>query len=84
MGTSGDRQDDNESVILLLPDLSAVFDDHTILLSRLAYRFGVRDTALNLFRFYLESLKIVNEERSTEYSGAPNGNFRKISVRKTI
>ena len=41
MGTSGDRQDDNESVILLLPDLSAVFDDHTILLSRLAYRFGV-------------------------------------------
>lgn len=50
MGTRGDRQDDNESVILLLPDLSAVFDDHTILLSRLANRFGVRDTALNWSR----------------------------------
>lgn len=55
MGTSGDQQDDNESVILLLPDISAVFDDHTILLSRLANRFGVRDTALNWFRFCLES-----------------------------
>lgn len=57
MGTSGDRQDDNESVILLLPDLSAVFDHHTILLSRLANRSGVRDTDLNWFRFCLESRK---------------------------
>ena len=39
--------DDNKSVILLFLDLSAAFDtvDHTILLSRLANRFGVRDTA---------------------------------------
>ena len=76
MGTSGDRQDDIESVILLLPDLSAVFDDHTILLSRLADRFGVRDTALNWFRFYLESRKIVNEERK---HGVLRGTQRQFS-----
>ena len=48
--------DDNKSVILLLLDLSAAFDavDHTILVSRLAKRFVIRDAALNWFRLYLQ------------------------------
>ena len=51
--------DDNKSVVLLLLDLSAAFDtvDHTILVSRLANRFGIRDTALNWFRSYLQLRK---------------------------
>ena len=51
--------DDNKSVILLLLDLSAAFDtvDYTILVSRLANRFGIRDTALNWFRSYLQLRK---------------------------
>ena len=37
----------------------AAFDtvDHTILVSRLANRFGIRDTALNWFRSYLQLRK---------------------------
>ena len=51
--------DDKKSVIILLLDLSAAFDtvDHTILVSRLANRFGIRDTALNWFRSYLRLRK---------------------------
>jgi len=51
--------DDNKSVIILLLDLSAAFDsvDHTILVSRLANRFGIRETALNWFRSYLQLRK---------------------------
>ena len=47
--------DDKKSVILLLLDLSAVFDavDHAILVSILANRFGIRGNALNWFRSYL-------------------------------
>ena len=50
---------DNKSVILLLLDLSGAFDtvDHTILESRLANRFGIRDSTLNWFRSYLQLRK---------------------------
>ena len=43
--------DDNKSVILLLLHLSAAFDtvDDTILVSRRANRFGIRETVLNWF-----------------------------------
>ena len=39
--------------------LSAAFDtvDHTILVSRLANRFGIRENALNWFRSYLQLCK---------------------------
>ena len=39
--------------------LSVAFDnvDHTILVSRLVNRFGIRDTALNWFRSYLQLRK---------------------------
>ena len=51
--------EDNKSVIPLLLDLSAAVDtvDHTISVSRLANRFGIRDTALNWFLSYLQLRK---------------------------
>ena len=75
--------DNNESVILLLLDLSAAFDtvDHSILLSRLHERFGVKGTAAAWFESYLTSrtqFVRVNDCRSTQRSlecGVPQGSF---------
>ena len=65
--------DNNESVILLLLDLSAAFDtvDHSIMLSRLRDCFGVNGTVLAWFESYLTSRKqfvYVNGFRSTQRS----------------
>ena len=62
--------DDNSSTVLLLLDLSSAFDsvDHSILLSRLEHRFGIKDTALNWFRSYLTNRKqcvIIRESTSS-------------------
>ena len=49
--------DRNESVILLLLDLSAGFDtvDHVMLLSRLSHHFSSKGTALDWLTSYLSS-----------------------------
>ena len=73
--------DNNESVILLLLDLSAAFDtvDNSIMLSKLRDRFGVNGTVLAWFESYLTSRKQfvqVNGCRSTQRSlqrGVPQG-----------
>ena len=73
--------DNNESVILLLLDLSAAFDtvDHSILISKLHDSFGVNGTATAWFESYLMShtqFVSVNDCRSTQRSlerGVPQG-----------
>ncbi len=51
--------DNDEVVLLLLLDLSAVFDtvSHDIMLSRLEHRFGISGTALKWFESYLRGRK---------------------------
>ena len=73
--------DNNESVILLLLDLSAALDkvDHSIMLSRLRDRFGVNGTVLAWFESYRTSRKqfvqvsgCISTQRSLE-RGVPQG-----------
>ena len=63
---------DNQSyVILLLLDLSAVFDtvDHKIVLQRLSCRFGIDGKTLRWFKSYRENRKqVVNVKGSTSCS----------------
>ena len=69
------------TVILLLLDLSAAFDivDHSILLSRLSSRFGIKGTVLAWLRSYLTSRKQfvnVNKCKSSQRlleRGVPRG-----------
>ena len=73
--------DNNNTVILLLLDLSAAFDtvDHSILLSRLSSRSGIKRTVLAWLRSYLTSRKQfvnVNKCRSSQRfleRGVPQG-----------
>ena len=73
--------DNNNTVILLLLDLSAAFDteDHSILLLRLFSRFGIKGTILAWLRSYLTSRKQfvnVNKCRSSQRfleRGVPQG-----------
>ena len=73
--------DNNNTVILLLLDLSAAFDtvDHSILLSRLSSRFGIKGTVLAWLRSYLTSRKQfvdVNKCKSSQSlleRGVPQG-----------
>lgn len=74
-------KDSNESILHLLLDLSAAFDrvDHSILLSRLQDRLGVKGTVLAWFKSFLTSRKQfvqVNDCKSTQCSlerGVPQG-----------
>ena len=73
--------DNNNTVILLLLDLSAAFDtvDHSILLSRLSSRFGIKGAVLAWLRSYLTLRKQffnVNKCRSSQRfleRGVPQG-----------
>ena len=61
--------DNNESVLLVLLDLSAAFDtvDHTILLNRLEKRLGITGQCLDWFRSYLQNRqqKVVLQGKSS-------------------
>ena len=70
-----------ESVLLLLLDLSAAFDtvDHVILLSRLNTRYGIKGNALHWFASYLKDRRQFIQVESTRSSfvelqwGVPQG-----------
>ena len=73
--------DERKGAILVLLDLSAAFDtiDHTIMLTRLRYRFGITATCLAWFESYLvnRSQRIqmhgrISEERPVVF-GVPQG-----------
>ena len=74
-------QDNNQLTLLSLLDLSAAFDtiDHTTLLERLQYTYGVTDTALAWFRSYLSGrfqtvhIKDSHSSPSALTCGVPQG-----------
>ena len=62
--------DNNDSIVLLLLDLSAVFDtvNHFILLSTLTLRFGVKDQVIACIESYLkDSEQFVQIENTKPY-----------------
>ena len=69
------------SVILLMLDLSAAFDtiDHSIMLHRLSFRFGIKEKALKWFESYLSDGRqavVVNAKTPSWHSlpfGVPQG-----------
>ena len=69
------------SVILLMLDLSAAFDtvDHSIMLHRLSFRFGIKEKALKWFESYLSDRRqavVVDANTSSWHSlpfGVPQG-----------
>ena len=73
--------DRNESVILVLLDLSAAFDtvDHTLLVTRLSTCFGFQGTVLKWLKSYLSSRKLfvkVGNSHSSQRAlkcGVPQG-----------
>lgn len=73
--------DNNDSVVLLLLDLSAAFDtvDHSILLSRLALRFGVDGQVIAWIESYLKDREQFVQIENTKSSvrqllrGVPQG-----------
>ena len=73
--------DSGYSVILLMLDLSAAFDtiDHSIMLHRLSFRFGIKEKALKWFESYLPDHRqavVVNAKTSPWHSlpfGVPQG-----------
>ena len=75
--------DGSKLCLLILLDLSAAFDtiDHSILLSMLSSRYGIRGTALKWFESYLSDRKqtvIVNGKKSEPHSlqyGVPQGSI---------
>ena len=73
--------DRNESVILVLLDLSAAFDtvDYTLLMTRLSTRFGIQGTVLKWLKSYLSSRKLLAKVGNSHSSqralkcGVPQG-----------
>ena len=73
--------DEQESVLLLLLDLSAAFDtvDHVILLNRLNTRYGIKGNALHWFASYLKERRQFIQVENTRSSsvelqwGVPQG-----------
>ena len=66
------------SVILLLLDLSAAFDtiDHSIMLHRLSFRFGIKEKTLKSYLSDSRQAVVVNAKTSSWHSlpfGAPQG-----------
>ena len=84
--------DRNESVILVLLDLSAAFDtvDHTLLVTRLSTCFGFQGTVLKWLKSYLSSRKLFvkvgnshSSQRTLKCGGISSGPFVVFDIRIT-